>query len=246
MAQPIITTNKLSVETNGFTRLRATTLEIPAGLTCITGVSGSGKSTLLKALVGITTPSQGEVHHRNLAGEAVYTNSPASGRQLKQRTVGWLLLDNSRQRTDAGYRSRYLGYIPQKPHIPNGLTAEEYLVKPHLARGNIVDLELKNRITDTLGITELLGKQAVALSGGEQQRVTTAFALIHEPRIVFADEPTAALDSFNSKTTMTLLKELSETAGMSVVCVTHSTEALKFADTQIHLADNRVSEIRSL
>jgi putative ABC transport system ATP-binding protein len=242
----IISTKDLSVVTNGFIRLKTTDVEIPSGLTIITGASGSGKSTLLKTLCGITKPTTGSITHWSQNQEPAFHKEAAGKPNLVANILGWLQLESSKNRQDAAYRSSKTGYIPQLPHIPESLTGIQYLSLPQTVRGNKLDPEYVDDLIDGLGIQKVVGKTALRMSGGELQRVTIAFALEHKPAIVFADEPTAALDSANTVNAMGILRRSVDNEDLSVVCVTHNDIARSFADTEIRMKDGEITDVLEL
>lgn len=235
-----IAVRDVSVETNGFVRLKPTSLDIDKGLTCITGPSGSGKSTLVKAMAGITKIDSGKITHYPGSAQKPYFIRPERSANIGKRALNWFRLESSTEASAAQYRSTNQGYVAQQPNIPIGLTAGEYLVKPHVARGNHLDTDYVDMLTYRLQIDKLLGKRAFEMSGGELQRVTIAFALAHKPNILFADEPTAALDTTSTEFTMGLLKDLAADEAMSIVCVTHSPAVTAYADRQVQMLDGAV------
>lgn len=242
----LISTENLSVVTNGFIRLRETNIEIPTGFTIITGESGSGKSTLLKTLCGITKPSTGSLTHWSPDQMPVFHKDTAGKPSRISRVLNWLQLESAQERQDAAYRSSQTGYIPQLPHIPQSLTGLQYLSLPQTVRKNKLDPEYTTQLIDDLGIQKIVGKTALRMSGGELQRVTIAFALEHQPSIVFADEPTAALDSANTINAMELFRRSVDDYGLSVVCVTHNDAARNYADTEIRMRDGDIADMTRL
>lgn len=239
----IISVEDVSVETNNYVRLKSTSVDIDNGLTCITGPSGSGKSTFVKAMAGITKISTGKIAHYPDTTENPHYILPEKSANIGRRALNWVRLESSAEASAAKYRSKQQGYVAQQPNIPIGLTAGEYLVKPHLARGNNLDSSYVDMLTQRLEIDKLLGKRAFEMSGGELQRVTIAFALAHKPNILFADEPTAALDTASTEFTMGLLKDLASEHAVSIVCVTHNPAVTAFADRQIQMRDSAVVSV---
>ncbi len=196
-------------------------LDIAAGtMVCIMGKSGSGKSTLLRQLGLIDLPTAGGVW---LHGQEV------TGLPERRRT---------------GLRLHTLGYVFQEYALLPELTAAENVCLPALMAGQPAR-DCRRRALAVLGLVDL-GNRARhrprELSGGEQQRVAIARALVNEPRIIYADEPTANLDSVSARTVMQTLQRLNETLGVTVVFVSHDPDDARYATRLIHLSDGRISE----
>jgi putative ABC transport system ATP-binding protein len=195
-------------------------LEIVAGtMVCIMGKSGSGKSTLLRQLGLIDLPTAGSVR---LHGHEVT--------RLPERRRGEL-------------RLRTLGYVFQEYALLPELTAVENVCLPAMMAGQPAR-RCRRRALDVLDLVAL-GHRAShrprELSGGEQQRVAIARALVNEPRIIYADEPTANLDSISARTIMQTLRTLNETLGVTVLFVSHDPDDAQYATRLIHLSDGRIS-----
>jgi putative ABC transport system ATP-binding protein len=174
----------------------------------ILGPSGSGKSSLLYLLSGLKTPSYGQVLYegRDLA---------AIGDQ-----------ERSRLRLDA------FGFVFQQPYLLGYLSALENVTLAHSER----DLRAAAReLLDALGLAEKAHRLPHELSGGERQRVCVARALVHRPRAVFADEPTASLDHRNGLQVVELLNRFR--GGGALVMVTHDPSMLEMADRVVTLVD---------
>lgn len=198
--------------------LRGVDITIEAGeFITIMGQSGSGKSTLLSVLGGLNHPSQGNVE---MAGVDLYALS-------------------GEQRAD--FRSEKLGFVFQSFNLIPYLTALENVMLP-LA---IAPLKKKEKIAaaqDALarvGLGAKTDRLPNALSGGEQERVAIARAIVNRPEILFADEPTGNLDSKTSLEMMNLFRSLNDT-GQTVVMVTHNPENCDYSDRTIHLRDGLV------
>jgi putative ABC transport system ATP-binding protein len=199
--------------------LRGVDISIEAGeFITIMGQSGSGKSTLLSVLGGLNHPSRGTVR---MAGVDLYT---LAGEKL------------------ADFRSAKLGFVFQSFNLIPYLTALENVMLP-LA---ISAMKGKDKIAaakDALARVGLEGKAdrlPNALSGGEQERVAIARAIVNRPEILFADEPTGNLDSKTSLEMMNLFRSLND-AGQTVVMVTHNPENCDYSDRTIHLKDGLVA-----
>jgi putative ABC transport system ATP-binding protein len=190
--------------------------------TAIMGPSGSGKSTLLHMLAGLDRPSAGEVY----VGDAEL--SSLSDKQLT-------LLRRDR-----------IGFIFQSFNLLPTMTAAENIVLPMRIAGRKPDEHWVASIVETVGLTGRLGHRPSQLSGGQQQRVAAARALASKPEIVFADEPTGALDSKSGAELLGFLRQAVTELGQTVVMVTHDPAAACYADRVIFLADGHiVDEMRS-
>jgi putative ABC transport system ATP-binding protein len=198
--------------------LRGVDINIEAGeFITIMGQSGSGKSTLLSVLGGLNHPSQGTVR---MAGIDLYS---LPGEKL------------------ADFRSTKLGFVFQSFNLIPYLTARENVMLP-LAISSLKGKQKIAAANDALERVGLAGKAdrlPNALSGGEQERVAIARAIVNRPHILFADEPTGNLDSKTSLEMMHLFRSLND-AGQTVVMVTHNPENCDYSDRTIHLKDGLV------
>ncbi len=198
--------------------LRGVDLSIAAGeFVTIMGQSGSGKSTLLSVLGGMNHPTEGSVE---MAGVRLYD---LPGERL------------------ADFRAGHLGFVFQSFHLIPYLTALENVMLPlaisFKKRGEKV--EAARTALERVGLAGKSDRLPNQLSGGEQERVAIARAIVGNPQILLADEPTGNLDSKTSEEVMTLLKELNR-GGQTVVMVTHNPENCAYADRTIFLRDGRV------
>jgi putative ABC transport system ATP-binding protein len=186
-------------------------------IVCIMGKSGSGKSTLLRQLGLIDRPTSGQIM--------------LEGRDVTK------LSDSVRARM----RLTYLGYIFQEFALLGELTAHENVYLPGMMLGD-KGTDYRNRAKELLGIVGL-GERAYhkpkELSGGEQQRVAIARALINNPRILFADEPCANLDTISSEQIMDTLVKLNRDLGLTVVFVSHDPDDKRYAKRLIFLKDGK-------
>jgi len=190
--------------------------------TAIMGPSGSGKSTLLHVLAGLDRPTAGEVY----LGDTEITS-------LKDKTLTLLRRDR-------------IGFIFQSFNLLPTMTAAENIVLPIRIAGRKPDEAWVASIVETVGLTERVGHRPSELSGGQQQRVAAARALASRPQIVFADEPTGALDSKSGSELLEFLRKAVSELGQTVVMVTHDPKAASYADRVIFLADGHiVDEMRS-
>jgi putative ABC transport system ATP-binding protein len=198
--------------------LDAIDVEIPAGrLTAVMGPSGSGKSTLLHCLAGLDTPTSGQV----------YLGDTDLGR----------LTDNQLTRL----RRDQAGFVFQDFNLIPTLSAAENITLPAVFGSREPDPRLLDAIVDTLELRHRLQHRPSQLSGGEQQRVACARALITRPRIVFADEPTGNLDSRSSAELLTFLRRSVEELGQTIVMVTHDPAGASYADQVLFLTDGRLA-----
>ena len=184
--------------------------------TAIMGPSGSGKSTLLHMLAGLDRPTSGEV----FLGDTEITS-------LGDKALTLLRRDR-------------IGFIFQSFNLLPTMNAAENIVLPMRIAGRKPDPEWVDRIVSTVGLTGRLSHRPSELSGGQQQRVAAARALASRPDIVFADEPTGALDSASSAELLAFLRTAVTDLGQTVVMVTHDPMAASYADRVIFLADGHV------
>ncbi|KAF0221233.1 MAG: putative ABC transport system ATP-binding [Geobacteraceae bacterium] len=198
--------------------LRGVDLSISAGeFVSIMGQSGSGKSTLLSVLGGMNHPTEGEVE---MAGVKLYT---LPGERL------------------ADFRAQNLGFVFQSFHLIPYLTALENVMLP-LAIAKMNNQEKRAKAKEALeqvGLAAKVDRLPNQLSGGEQERVAIARAVVNKPHILLADEPTGNLDSKTSDEVMGLFRELNK-SGQTVVMVTHNPENCAYTDRTIFLRDGRV------
>jgi len=190
---------------------------LPGEFVAIMGRSGSGKSTLLHILGLLDLPTSGEFLVRG------------------QDMLG--LNETERAR----FRLQEFGYVFQEYSLLPGMTMLENVCVPAIGLGR--DTNVKKRATELLkvvGLEHRLKHQPSEVSGGEQQRAAIARALINQPRILFADEPTASLDLASAKTVLELFKKLNKGLGQTIVMVTHEPDDLEYVDRAIWLKEGRV------
>lgn len=221
-------TRPLAFRTKGLTKvygegeaavhaLRGVDLEIPSGeIVVLLGASGSGKSTLLNIIGGLD---------RATSGSAFFE------------------ADNLTEMSDADltrYRREHVGFVFQFYNLMPSLTAYE-------------NVELVTEIAEApmepeealalVGLRERVDHFPAQLSGGEQQRVAIARAIAKNPRVLFCDEPTGALDSTTGRTVLGVLKDVNEKLGATVMIVTHAANTAAMADRVIHFADGAIREV---
>lgn len=189
----------------------------------IMGSSGSGKTTLLNCLATIIKPTDGSI-------------------QMQEKDLGQL---KGSQLAD--YRGKEIGYLFQNFELLDNLTAKENILLPlslHKVDANESKVRLE-LLSQYLDISELLDKFPSQLSGGQRQRVAAARALILEPKIVFADEPTGALDSKNATILMQKLSEMNQVEETTILMVTHDSVAASFCNRILFIQDGKLfHEIR--
>ncbi|WP_226669681.1 ABC transporter ATP-binding protein [Metabacillus litoralis] len=183
----------------------------------IIGPSGSGKSTLLHLLGGVDRPSSGKVLINNTD---IY--------KLNETQL-------------AIFRRRQIGLIYQFYNLIPILTVEENITLPMLLDEHKVDPEQLKNIINTLGLEKRLNHLPNQLSGGQQQRVSIGRALISNPAIMLADEPTGNLDSKNSEEILELLKMFNKTFNHTLIVITHDERIALQADRVISIEDGRIA-----
>ncbi|HET7350987.1 MAG TPA: ABC transporter ATP-binding protein [Marmoricola sp.] len=207
---------------SGDTEVRALddlSLDLPPGqFTAIMGPSGSGKSTLMHCLAGLDTLSSGQV----LIGDTDLASLSDRERTLLRRDR--------------------LGFVFQSFNLLPTLTAEENITLPADLAGRDVDRAWFDTIVAKLDLSGRLRHRPTELSGGQQQRVAVGRALISRPDVVFADEPTGALDSKASAELLQFLRSVVDDLGQTVVMVTHDPGAAAYADRVVFLVDGAIVE----
>ncbi len=199
--------------------LDGVTLDLPVGgFTAIMGPSGSGKSTLMHCLAGLDTLTSGQV----LVGD-----TDLASLTDRQRTV---------------LRRDRLGFVFQSFNLLPTLTAEENITLPSDLAGRAPDPDWLATVVARLDLGERLRHRPAELSGGQQQRVAVGRALITRPDVVFADEPTGALDTKAGAQLLQFLRSVVDDLGQTVVMVTHDPGAAAYADRVVFLVDGRLVE----
>ena len=204
----------------GETRVRAlddVSFSVKKGeFVAIIGPSGSGKSTLLHILGGVDRPSGGKVYVENTD---IY--------QLNESKL-------------AVFRRRQIGLIYQFYNLIPVLNVEENLTLPLLLDGHKVDEKRLSELVQSLGLQNRLRHLPNQLSGGQQQRVSIGRALINNPAIVLADEPTGNLDSRTSQDVLGLMKVTGQKFAQTMVMITHNEEIAQMADRIVRIEDGRI------
>jgi putative ABC transport system ATP-binding protein len=197
--------------------LRGVSVAFPQGqFTAIMGPSGSGKSTLMHCLAGLDRADSGQI----FLGD--------------QEVSGLSDRDLTRVRRDR------IGFVFQSFNLVPTLTALQNILLPLDLAGRQVDPDRLSLVVEALHIRDRLGHRPSELSGGQQQRVAIARALVTQPEVLFADEPTGALDSSTATTLLSFLRTSSHSLGQTIVMVTHDPMAASFADRALVLSDGQV------
>lgn len=184
----------------------------------IVGPSGAGKTTLLQIAGSLDRPDSGKV---------IYDGTDLSG--LNDRRL-------------SEFRNRNIGFIFQFHQLLPEFTTVENAAMPALIAGlpRRKAFDKASELLDMLGLGERLRHKPSEMSGGERQRTAVARALINDPRVVFADEPTGSLDSRNRDEIRSLMADLRQRLGQTFVIVTHDPSVSEIADRIIHMADGRI------
>ena len=202
---------------NSVTALSGLSLGLRQGsYTAVMGPSGSGKSTFLHLAAGLDRPTSGTVH-------------------LADVDLG-TLDENALSR----FRRDRIGFVFQSFNLVPALTAAQNITLPLRLAKQKPDRAWLAEVTARVGLTDRVGHKPSELSGGQQQRVAIARALISRPEVVFADEPTGALDVRTGREILSLMREASDLLDQTVVMVTHDPDAAASADTVVFLADGRI------
>jgi len=199
--------------------LRGVDVNINSGeVVSIVGSSGAGKSTLLHILGTLDQADKGEVK------------------------IGNTLITGLKGDKLAEFRNREIGFIFQFHNLLPEFTAEENIMIPGLiANKPMFEIRKRaNQLAERLGISSRMGHKPSELSGGEQQRVAVARALVNDPKIIFADEPSGNLDSKSAQALHKLFFELRKEFGQSFVIVTHNQELAHMADRTLVMQDGKI------
>ena len=199
--------------------LAGANIEVNAGeIIAISGKSGSGKTSLLYCLAGVLRPDSGDVRF--------------DGRSLSRMPDDAV---SATRRTDFGFVFQFGELVPE-------LTVEENVALPLRMVGTSRRSSRKRvvEMLERLGIEDLASRRPGEVSGGQAQRAAVARALVHGPRVVFADEPTGALDSDNSEVVLSQFIELARSSEAAVVLVTHETNVAAVADRRFEVVDGQV------
>ncbi|MEU3494537.1 ABC transporter ATP-binding protein [Kitasatospora cineracea] len=222
MTAPLIEARAVTLSFGETPALRGADLAVdPGEILAVMGPSGSGKSTLLHCLAGILAPDGGEIHF--------------DGRRI----------DRLGEQERSALRRDSFGFVFQFGQLVPELTAEENVALPLLLGGaKRADALARARgWFPRLGLDGLEGRRSGELSGGQAQRVALARGLVAEPRVLFADEPTGALDSLTGEHVMDLLVDSARAQGTTVVLVTHEARIAAYADREAIVRDGRATSL---
>ncbi|MFI1993792.1 ABC transporter ATP-binding protein [Actinoplanes sp. NPDC020271] len=201
------------------TALDDVSIDFPRGtFTAVMGPSGSGKSTLLQCAAGLDQPTSGQIL---VAGQDV------GAMDENRRTI---------------LRRDHIGFVFQAFNLVASLTAAQNVELPMRFAGKRPDPAAVHAALTRVGLGERTGHKPSQLSGGQQQRVALARALITRPDVLFADEPTGALDTTTSGEVLTLLRTLVDDQQQTTIMVTHDPIAASYADVVVFLKDGRIAD----
>lgn len=204
-----------------FYALKHVDIDIPAGkLTILKGRSGSGKTTLMNILSALDAPTEGDV---SFDGQVYSEMEDAQKEQLRRKEIGFVF--------------QAVALIP----IMNAYENVDFAMR--LAEPELTAKEVDERIRETLalvGMEERMRHMPGQMSGGEQQRVAIARAVAHRPKVVFADEPTGALDTESGLRVMQLFRNLIEKEGVTIVMTTHDPNLMEIGDVVYELEDGEI------
>ena len=204
---------------NELTVLNDVSIEImPSEIISIIGASGAGKSTLLQILGGLDNPTSGKIFF--------------DGQEMNGFSATEL----------AAFRNKNIGFVFQFHHLLPEFTAIENVCMPAFIQGTSKAEATKRakELLSKLGLENRISHKPSELSGGEQQRVAVARALMNQPKVVFADEPSGNLDSENAQELHELFFTLREEFGQSFVIVTHNQDLAQMADRTITMSDGKI------
>lgn len=202
--------------------LRSVDLDIPANqISAIVGPSGAGKTTLLQILGTLEAPDAGTL------------------------TINGQRVDRLQGRALADFRNRHIGFVFQFHRLLPEFTAVENVLMPAWIAGadDRKTRDRAERLLRDLGLGDRLQHRPQALSGGEQQRVAAARALMNDPAVVLADEPTGNLDTTNAESLFHLFAELRDREGQTFVIVTHNLHLAGRADNTLTMRDGRIETV---
>jgi putative ABC transport system ATP-binding protein len=199
--------------------LDGVSLDVPRGqFLAVMGASGSGKSTLLHLMAGLATPDEGQV---------IVNGTELKGMRDRELTL---------------FRRRHIGLVFQSFNLIPTLSAEENVALPLMLEGRNGDAARAKveELLNSLGLTKRRHHRPDAMSGGEQQRVAIGRALVSDPAVILADEPTGNLDSANSRSVCELLRDLAVIHNKTIVMVTHEPTVAAYAQEVAVLKDGKL------
>ncbi len=216
---PLLEGRDLTVSFGETSALRGATITVGTGeIVALMGPSGSGKSTLLHCLAGVLVPDAGSVR------------------------IGDLELSEASERKRSAFRLRSVGFVFQFGDLVPELTLVENVALPLQLNGvrpREADACARSVMAD-LGVLDVADRRAGAVAGGQAQRAAVARALVHRPKVIFADEPTGSLDTVAGEAVLDALVSLARDAGTSVLIVTHDNRVAAHADRLVTMRDGCV------
>lgn len=221
--------------------LKGINMEVPEGkLTILKGRSGSGKTTLLNILSALDNPTSGAVYFE---GKEIGNITEKEREQLRRTKMGFVfqavaLIPVMNAYENVEFELRLSGYKGRKRRMKKEAFAGQ-------------EADLQQRVTDDwqertrqclelVGLKDRMQHMPGEMSGGEQQRIAIARAIVHRPKVIFADEPTGALDTNTGLAVMHLFKELIEKEGITIVMTTHDTNLMEFGDVVYEMEDGQL------
>lgn len=192
----------------------------PGEIVLMTGPSGSGKTTLLTLIGSLRSPQEGSLQ---VLGQELYRASNHQAVQVR----------------------RSIGYIFQAHNLLKSLTTQQNVQMALQLQPGLSEADIQSKAADMLaavGLGTHLNYYPAQLSGGQKQRVAIARALAHHPKLVLADEPTAALDSKSGRAVVTLMQRLAKEQGCTILMVTHDNRILDIADRVVHMEDGYLAQ----
>ncbi len=186
----------------------------------IIGQSGSGKSTLMNIMGTLDTPTSGEI---------IVAGKSTSGMKASEL---------------ARYRNQSIGFVFQFHYLLPEFTALENVLMPYRIGHKTVTKETMDRAKELMtlvGLEKVMNNNATQMSGGQQQRTAIARALLNQPKMILADEPTGNLDSLSTETIYDLLRDINERFGTTFIIITHDRRIAEKADRIIEIADGRIN-----
>ncbi|MCU0859633.1 MAG: ABC transporter ATP-binding protein [Thermoplasmata archaeon] len=186
----------------------------------IIGASGSGKSTLLNIVGTLDRPTRGEV----------FVDGQSTARMRKNDL--------------ARLRNRTIGFVFQFHYLLPEFTARENVLMPYWIRYGKVSSEMRSKaeeLLDMVGLSKVKGNLSTKMSGGQQQRTAIARALVNDPKVVLADEPTGNLDSENTENLYKLFRDINERIGTTFIVVTHDRRIAEKTDRIVEIRDGRIT-----
>ena len=199
--------------------LRVCSVELDGGgLTAVVGPSGAGKTSLLYCLSGLDRPDKGQVF---INGTDIYSLNDEKRTRFLRETVS---------------------FVFQEYNLIDYITVEENIRLPHILARQRVAPAAVDRLLARFGLLDKRAARVSTLSGGEQQRVALSRAILMRPSVIFADEPTGALDTANTDTVLRVLRDMAS-QGCSVVMVTHDAESAALADRIVFMRDGAIAHV---